>query len=152
MMVDSLNSVAGPGSEKLYRKYLLASIVNSKYGYGVSLSEPLAPKTPPFVFGKNLALDFLALYQMKNLRGGYIEKTLADVPPEVEVFVKKQRLDFYEKLNTNFLDVMPYYYDDYYLSRLWGAGIKPYKESDFDDLSVVCDFLGKWHPNIKSRA
>ncbi len=143
--MDSLISVAAPMSEKLYRKSLLSYIVNQKFKYGLDVPIQNAPLKPAYRFGDNLTIDMLCLYEIKNVGRMIAEKTVSDIPEEADEFVRGLDLSFFERVNTNFLDSIPNNYQDYYMSQLLKAGIRPYSEEDWYEVDEVCKFLSRWH-------
>ena len=150
--MDSLKSVAAPGSEKLYRKSLLAYIVNKRFGYGLDVPIQNEPLTAAYKFGDNMTIDMLCLYEMKHVGREIASRTVSSIPKDVEDLVCGLNLSFFERVNMNFLGSIPSYCRDYYVSRLVKAGILPYDEEDWYELDAVCKFLSHWHREFDSRS
>lgn len=151
LFVDSLKSVAAPGTEKAYRKSVLSYIVNEKFGYGVPVPIQNQPAKPAYKFGDNAALDVLCLYEMKNVGRDIASKTIREIPAEAEDLVRGMEFAFCERLNTNFLASIPAAWQGWYIDQLMKAGIRPYDEEDWYELDAVCKFLSQWHPEFADR-
>ena len=146
---DSMISLAAPKSEKRYRKQTLTEIVCQRYNKNVEL--PDCPEPDPQCitsFGRNFALDFLAIYELKHRGQEIVRKTVSDVPEEVVALANELNLDFYERLNTKFLNTIPETMRQFYLERLERCGIIPYTERDWEEFEKVRQCLGKYHPGI----
>ena len=148
---DSLKSVAAPGTEKAYRKFLLSYIVNKKFGYGIDIPVQNEPLKAPYKFGDNMTIDMLSIYEMKNVGRKIASKTVLGIPEEMEDFVSGLNLSFYERWNTNFMESIPSSCQDYYVSQLTKAGIRPYDEEDWYEIDAVCKFLSRWYGEFKKR-
>ncbi|OOB79956.1 MAG: hypothetical protein BEN18_02185 [Epulopiscium sp. Nuni2H_MBin001] len=144
---DSLQSLSKPGSEKRYRKQLLTSIVSKKFNKNIFIE--LTDKPISQVdFGTNFALDFLALYELKHVSLSEVNATVINIPQEVIALVNRLSLNFYEKLNTNFLDGVPKGYRAEFLAKLSCAKIYPYNEQDWQEYREVILLLSKYHENL----
>ena len=150
--IDSLKSVAAPGSEKLYRKSVLSYIVNKRFGYGINVPIQNEPLKTAYKFGDNVAIDMLCLYEMKHVGREIAAKTVSDIPEDAEDFVHGLDLSFYERVNTNFLGSIPSNCLDYYMSQLLKAGILPYDEEDWYEVDEVCKYLSRWHREFLRRS
>lgn len=149
--MDSLKSVAAPGSEKLYRKSLLAYIVNKRFGYGIDVPIMDEPPKADYRFGDNMTIDMLCLYEMKHVGREIAAKTVSNIPEDAEDLVRGLDLSFFERVNTNFLGSIPSDCQDYYVSQLLKAGIRPYDEEDWYELDVVCKYMSRWHREFLKR-
>ena len=150
--IESLKSVAAPGSEKLYRKSVLSYIVNKKFGYGLDVPIQNEPLKAVYKFGDNVAIDMLCLYEMKHVGREIAAKTVSNIPEDVEDLVCGLDLSFFERLNTNFIESIPSEYQDYYFSQLLKAGIRPYDEEDWYEVDEVCKYLSRWHQEFLTRS
>ena len=149
--MDCLMSVAAPGSEKRYRKSLLAYIVNKRFGYGIDVPIMDEPPKANYRFGENMTIDMLCLYEMKHVGREIAVKTVSDIPEDAEDFVRGLELSFFERVNTNFFGSIPYDCQDFYISQLLKAGIRPYDEEDWYELDAVCKYLSRWHREFLNR-
>ena len=151
LFMDILRSVAAPGSEKLYRKSVLAYIVNKRFGCGIDVPIQNEPLKAAYKFGENMTIDMLCLYEMKHVGREIASKTVSDIPETAEELVHGLDMSFFERLNTNFLGSIPSECQDYYMTRLLKAGIRPYSEEDWYELDEVCKFLSCWHKAFLKR-
>lgn len=142
---ESLSSLASDGSEKKYRKWLLARIVCRKYKRNVNLIPVDPPHKKPVPWGTNLALDFLALYELKNEDQSVVENTVCNIPQEALDIVSKLQLNFYERMNTNFMATIPREIMGGYMQRVLNADILPYTEEDWFEFDIVMKLLAKYH-------
>lgn len=147
---ESLISLSNPGTEKRYRKQLLTQIVCEKYNRSIEIDITEPPKTK-ISFGDNFALDFLALYEIKNAGLEEANKTICNIPREAVELVDKLKLVFYEKLNTNFLNSIPENLRKDYLAKLADANIYPYDEQDWKEFRLVTEFLSQYHEGLKRK-
>ena len=152
IVLDSLKSLAAAGSEKLYRKQVLLNIICNKYHRQISPVEYNAPDTKnvSVPFGTNYALDFLALYELKNAGEEIVHNTVTDIPADAYALAEKLSLRFYERLNPSFLHTVPDQIRPYYLDRLHEAGIVEFDDDDWNELHQVRQLLAKYYPNIKA--
>lgn len=144
---ESLISLSAPETEKRYRKQLLTQIVCKKYNKNIELVLTDAPKNQ-IKFGSNFALDFLALYEIKNAGLEQAQKTLSNIPEEAIELANNLTLSFYEKLNTNFLNTIPSDLRHDYLDKLAQANIYPYDELDWKEFRIVTNFLAHYHESL----
>lgn len=137
----SLVSLAGVGTEKLYRKYLLSLIALDRVpGPSIELA-PVEPPTRPPWFGKAYLVDILSLYMGKHLGWETVDRFVTHVPDEAKRLSDALDLDFMERVNTKFLHTVPDRFLDHYLDRLSDAGISPYTAQDLDEFHTVGDFI-----------
>ena len=144
---DSLISLSYPKTEKRYRKETLLDIVCKKFKRDISFDRTEEPdyKTD---FGKSLALDFLSLYVIKNMGVEKANKTVVNIPDEAISLCDKLNLDFYERLNCEFLCGTTFPDDSsrsYFMHRLLECGVLPYTENDYKEFRLVSDFLNRYH-------
>lgn len=140
----SLSSLSNNRTEKRYRKWLLVQIVCRKFGRNITIDMPDPPEKI-IEWGKNLALDFLALYELKNTERFFVEKTVSNIPEEAIELVNDLQLNFYERMNTNFLGTIPENMISSYMQRVTDAGILPYTENDWYEFDRVVKLLSKYH-------
>lgn len=144
MVNESLRSLSDGGTEKLYRKWLLTDIICRKYKRNVQLKSVDLPKKR-VEWGTYLALDFLAIYELKNVSRDIVENTVYNIPDEALELVKKLNLDFYERMNTNFIGTIPQEILSIYMEKVLGANILPYTEADWAEFDLVVGMLSKYH-------
>ena len=150
MMVKSLQSLAAPGSEKKYRKQLLLKIIAQKYRRCIMLPAYEVPNEDTAKpFGRNFAVDFLALYELKNAGKECVSKTVSNIPDEAIALSQELSLNFYERWNTNFIDGIPSEMHERFFSRLSQAGVVPYTSKDWEEFWVVKRFLSNYYPALK---
>jgi len=143
----SLVSLSNPKTEKRYRKELLLDIVCEKYHREVNYERTLPPEKK-IVFGSNFAVDFLCLYILKNRGLESANMTVCDIPQDAIDLVKGLRLDFYERLNCEFVSGSTFPNDNErgrYIGKVLAAGVLPYTENDYREYRIVSDFLNKYH-------
>lgn len=146
----SLKSLAAAGSEKLYRKQLLTNIICKRYRRSVEQVNLDVPDREKIAvpFGKNFAIDFLALYELKYAGLEAVSKTVTDIPQEVFELVERLSLRLYERLNTKFLHTIPESIRQHYLDQLYAAGIVEYDENDWNELREIRALLSKYHKGV----
>ncbi|SCF43800.1 hypothetical protein [Micromonospora mirobrigensis] len=144
---DSLASLALPGEEKLYRKYVLASIAAERAGLTVDLKEPPPPATRR-PFGRNFTADFLSLY-IRRFGGAQVRDAfLTDVPAEIDALSERLALTFYERINTTIMQKFPVELAGGLYERAAVAGLVPYTEDDWREYMIVRDALAPYHPTV----
>ena len=149
IIADSLQSLAAPKSEKKYRKRILTEIVCKRFNRDIDLGECEIPDKKNIVsFGTNFALDFLSLYELKHVGRDIVSNTVSNIPDEALKLVEQLSLEFYEKLNTNFVDTIPQSMRALYFSRLAEAGIQPYSEEDWKEFKTIKRFLSQFYPAL----
>ena len=144
---ESLKSLSSPKTEKRYRKEMLLDIVCEKYQRAVSFEKTEAPdrKVP---FGKNFAVDFLCLYILKNRGMEAANGTVCDIPQEAVEFVEKHQLNFYERLNCEFVSGSTFPNNKAraeFMGKVSAAGILPYTENDYQEFRETAEFLNKYY-------
>lgn len=149
MLNESLESLANDGSEKRYRKWVLANIVNRKYQRNIKLNAASIP-AKKVNWGTNLALDFLAIYELKNIDRSIVENTVINIPKEVIELAKNLNLNFYERMNTNFVATLPKDMVASYMNKIAEAEILPYSEEDWWEFDMVISLLGKYHNFLRA--
>ncbi|MBY8873528.1 hypothetical protein K7640_16960 [Micromonospora sp. PLK6-60] len=144
---ESLASLALPGEEKLYRKYVLATIAAQRAGTMIDLKEPPAPniRRP---FGRNFTADFLSLYIRKFAGADVRDKFLTDVPEHIDALSDRLSLTFYERINTTIMQRFPAALAGGLYGRAAGAGLIPYTEDDWREYVEVRDALAPYHPAV----
>lgn len=147
---ESLDSLATPGEEKRYRKQVLSQIASKKSGIDIELNIVDRPTRPHFKFGQNFAADFLSFYIIKNSDFEIASDTISDIPEEVREAANNLKLDFYERVNTNFLLNFPKPLLGGLLSRLAEANVIPYTQNDWIEFFEVRKILSK-HYNIQYK-
>lgn len=143
-LVDlSLKSLANPGEEKRYRKQLFIKILSEKYGQAVFFEE--VDKTNSVVWGNNVYSDFLCLYFIKRAGVEVTSKIIRNIPIEAINLANALSLNFYEKINVDFLEGVPEKYKSKILFALFEFGIYPYDSDDFREFNEVLRFLSQYH-------
>lgn len=143
----SLASLSMPKTEKRFRKELLLDIVCEKYNRKISVEKTLEPDTK-IKFGTNLALDFLALYILKNRGIEAAKATMCDIPQEAVELAEECKLQFYERLNCDYVSGETFQTDDLraeFMSKVLSAGVVPYTEKDYEELRRVLNYLNRYH-------
>lgn len=146
---DSIASLAALKSEKRYRKQTLLDIAAKKKGITIDYEYTKAPEKK-IEWGTNFTIDFLSLYIIKNAGLQKAKDTICNIPDEAEKLVKDLNLDFYERINTNFINGKTFPNDEMraeVVSKLIKAGILPYNENDYVEFRKVIDFLLNYYPN-----
>ncbi|MGV3491797.1 MAG: hypothetical protein ACO1OG_10790 [Devosia sp.] len=146
-IVNSLDSLAAPGSEKLLRKRLLVEAAGTMLGQPVPEMGPRVTPAKPVEYGKTFAIDFLAYYFIKRFGLDYVSSFITGIPddPSLNAIVASD-LDFYAKYNPSFLIHMPDEIRNHVLGRLHEAGVYPYTEVDFERFAIVRQYLAKTYP------
>lgn len=140
----SLNSLANPGEEKRYRKQLFVEILSNKYYKSLFFEKVF--DTNYVKWGNYIHADFLCLYIIKNGGLDAASKIMAGIPEDAIDLTNKLSLDFYEKVNIDFLGNIDYDYKFKILNSLFEFGIYPYNSIDYNELNEVLEFLSKYHP------
>ncbi|MEI2278556.1 hypothetical protein OHC50_13900 [Paenarthrobacter ilicis] len=146
----SLNSVASPGEEKLYRKQVLAQVVAERRGVKLDLDLTQKPTRTHFGFGQNFALDLLALYVAKHAGEDVASDLVRDIPSDAFDAAKRLDLTFFERANTNLYEHFPKEYLGGMTERLAEAGIRFYTERDWTEFQEVRRLLGPYHPTVST--
>lgn len=146
MIRASLNSVASPGEEKLYRKQVLTQVVAERRGVKLKLDLTQKPARTHFAFGQNFALDLLALYVAKHAGEDVASDLVRDIPADAFDHAKRLDLTFFERANTNLFQHFPPELFGILAERLADAGIQFYTENDWDEFREVRQLLGPYHP------
>lgn len=144
-IVESLKSLAAPGSEKLNRKIMLLNIALELTGASIGLDVQPDRITPHFEFGTSLATDFLALCIMKKRGAEQASQLVGNIPEYAIEFVRGRSLTFFERLNTIFADGLPSADRDRLYMKCIEAGILPYSEADWTEYRETVTFLSQWH-------
>ncbi|MEX5308884.1 hypothetical protein [Kocuria sp. CPCC 205297] len=147
----SLTSLASPGEEKLYRKYLLTKVVANRLDTPATAAPEIqAPGAPHYQWGQNFATDFLSLYVAKHAGPDARDTMVSDTPPEVDAAVADLTLTFFEKANTTVYQAMPTPLLGGLVEKLTDAGIGLYTESDWDEYRAVRQLLAPYYPAVLS--
>ena len=142
----SLESLANPGEEKRYRKQLLIEILSRKYHKKVFFEK--VGHTNTREWGNYITNDFLCLYFIKNAGFEEASKIMGNIPEEAISLADSLSLDFYEKLNGDFLVEISDKYQKIIRSRLYELNIPDYNTNDYNEFNRVMEFLSKYH-NVK---
>lgn len=145
----SLNSVADKGSDKRRMKELFLKSIDSSFDIRIPKIEE-TECTRKGVFGEKYDYDFMTLYILKRLGRKYAEEVIEKIPKEAEELCNRLKMDFYERLNTNYLYQLPKWYLGDYFSKLSEAGIIPYSEDDFEELAEVYRFLVNYEEDYRN--
>lgn len=138
-----VESVAGIGSIKRYRKELLMSF------YGASID--LHP-VKNLRWGKDYVFDFLSMYMFKY--SSRIRDILGDfIPNDVIEFINNHDLNFYEKINPKALiSINSMNCINYYLKALFNNDIFLYTPSDFKELyetrAILASYYGEENKHL----
>ena len=149
---DSLTSLSQPGTEKRYRKQIIVNIIKEKFGLDEIYLENTEPpiEENKLIWGNYFAVDFLALYLIKNSGIEETSKILKNIPEEAIEFSKNHDLTFYERFDTNFLNNIPNEFKTEITKNLANAKILPYDQNDFKELHDVNVFLSKYYAFLKN--
>jgi len=137
MVSESLDSLAEPGTEKRYRKQVLAEIMSNRYGIALPINKLPAPSKPHFTFGQNFAADFLSLYIIKHAGYDIASHTISDIPEDLIELASKLEMNFYERINTNFYTNFPQELKSDFYSKCLKYNLDPYTRKDWDEFLVV---------------
>ncbi|MEV8182920.1 hypothetical protein [Specibacter sp. NPDC078692] len=147
---NSLLSLASPGEEKLYRKQVLANIIEDRLGTDLHIPIVQKPARPHFAFGENFALDFLTIYVAKYAGHDIANDLVRDIPPEILNLGSQLDLTFYERANSTLYENFPAPLMGGLAGKLAGAKIPFYVERDWNDFSRVREALAKYYPVVAS--
>lgn len=137
MVSDSLDSLAEPGTEKRYRKQVLAEIMTERHGVPLNINKLPAPTKQHFTFGQNFAADFLSLYIIKHAGYDVASHTIMNIPYDFIELSEKLSLDFYERINTNFYLNLPKELKSDFYQKCMIYGLEPYTRNDWDEFLLV---------------
>lgn len=138
--INSLKSLAGPGSEKLYRKECLINIACRMQGKEEIVKKYHYPRSK-IVFGEHFASDFLSFCIAKYLGVPYVLDLYAELPSGFEEFVNNHDLLFYSKIKQDMLSKTPEELLNYYRQKLFAAGLEYYSDEDYQEMREVGDYL-----------
>gem|GEM_PF-6733244 len=151
-VIDSLNSLAGKKSEKLYRKKLLIDITCERFGRNIQcdgdLNDVFVQNKPKF--GDLFTVDVIFLYILKHKGMETVSKIVDGIPQEAVSLVESLSLDWYEKLNPAFLNEIPEKFRKSYLGKLAVAGITPYTDEDWREFQIIRNFLLRYNVDLLS--
>lgn len=136
----SLNSLAAPGSIKLYRKKMLLDVVCARFGFDIEYSISDKPLEKRMRFGECFCTSALSLYFLKHL-GDKVVSELIEIPESAIELIHTLSLDFYEKFAPVALQGIPEEFREDYIAKLKGAGVDLYNEKDWDEFRLVGNFL-----------
>jgi hypothetical protein len=147
LVESSLNSLASEGSAKKYRKALIAKVLTERFGIEPGFKAINNPTCKTMEFGHYLADDFLTFYLLKHAGIEEASKLCAQIPENVIEIAKTCKLNFYERINTIFIEEYFPAGDTRgrYLAKLADYGILPYNENDYKELEIVKAELRKYH-------
>lgn len=136
---SALESLANNGEVKKYRKQLITSIVAKR----LNIDFQIEFDTPnnKLSFGKSFADDFISFYFLKYAGIDALGKMMTNIPQEMVALVDKLSLNFFERINTKFLEHFPIELLPGMLERVSAANIIPYTEEDWAELNQVIDIL-----------
>lgn len=143
-LFESLESLANNGEEKKYRKQLIMDAIFNRNSSLNTIAEFNLPNNKT-KFGLNFTNDFLLFYLFKYCKESLILNLYEDVPDEVVYLSKKLSLNFYERINTNFLERFPNELIDDFMARLNFSKISFYTKNDWIELDLVLNVLKKYH-------
>lgn len=141
----SLESLANVGEEKRYRKQVLSMIVSNKLKKDFRINIISPPANPYFKFGENFVVDFLTFYFIKNADLNVASHIVSNIPDEIIKSAENLSLNFYERLNTNFLTNFPKQFKGDLVKKLADANITPYTEVDWEEFHRVKQLLSYYH-------
>ncbi|MNZ36665.1 hypothetical protein D3C78_540940 [compost metagenome] len=145
MVSESLDSLAEPGTEKRYRKQVLAEIMTQRHGVPLRINKLPAPTKQHFTFGQNFAADFLSLYIIKHAGYDVASHTIMNIPHEFIDISKNLTLDFYERINTNFYINLPKELKPHFYKKCMAYGLEPYTRNDWDEFLLVTKLLSSYY-------
>lgn len=145
LIASSLDSLANPGEEKRYRKQVLASILSEKMEMDFGLNIIDRPSKIHYKFGQYFAPDFLSFYVIKNAGEEIASHTISHIPYEVVEAAERLSLNFYERVNTNFLVNFPKQLRSDLLLKLDYADVIAYTEADWKEFNEIRQILSKYH-------
>jgi len=144
---DSLVSLAGVGSTKLYRKELLIHLAKLKYGRTTTMASLHIP-THPLVFGDYGVDDLLIFYIRKKLGAEVADKLCCNMSPDAIELCDTLHLDFYERVMPELVNLCDLSEEKGYFSKLAEAGILPWDDNDWEEFRQVMDVLRVYHPEV----
>jgi hypothetical protein len=142
---DSLRSLAGPGEEKLFRKYALTRCVAERHALDAELPDVATPTVPRLAWGEAFSTDFLALWMARHASPDVSALMVAGMPTEVRDAALGLSLDLFERYDPRMYDGMREEERRRLFTRLEDLGIGPYTETDETELEVVAELLSPWH-------
>lgn len=145
LISESLDSLANPGEEKRYRKQILTKITEERMGTDFGMNEVDPPPVARFNFGQNFALDFLSLYTIKFAGLEVASHTINEIPDEAVELANKLSLEFYNRLNTNYLVNFPKPLLKGLMSKLSEADVLPYSQQDWMEYFEVRKYLSNFY-------
>lgn len=140
----ALTSLADPGSAKWYRKYLLGKRAAEIYGKDFEVESGTSYRRDGW--GLNFATDFLTLYFLKHFGLEVVNRLCKGLPSDACDFVKNMRLTFYERVNPDYLNILPKASRTGVVAKLDGADILCYDSTDWREFDEVRKYLYSYYP------
>ena len=140
----SLDSLANNGETKKYRKQLISSLVANQLNINFKINQFDTPNNK-WSFGQSFADDFLAFYFLKHAGIDALSKMMVDIPEEIIQLSTKLSLNFFERINTVFLEYFPASLLPGLLEKAAYAKVIPYTRQDWDELNQVVGILKKYY-------
>ncbi len=140
----SLISLSSPKTEKRYRKEVITDIVSKRFNRRIEFDRTLPPDQK-IEFGTSFAVDFIAIYELKHAGLEIVNNTVINIPPSIIKLSEELSLNYYERLNTNFIGAIPEEYRAEYISKVAEAGIMPYTQQDWEELELVVQEMSKYY-------
>lgn len=142
LIIQSLDSCAQKGSDKRRMKELFLLDIANKYDFDIpNFETTICENGFKKEFGAHYDYDFMALYILKKNGLDIANEIIKNIPAEAVELCKNLKMDFYERLNTNFLKDLPEKYLSEYLWKLGEARIIPYMQDDYEELQKVYSFI-----------
>lgn len=145
LLDDSLKSLAEPGTEKLYRKWVLLKLAELFTGLPLQATEPRKPYPQHRLpFGTSFVSHLLSSYMQKKLGAQVRDIFVSQMPDEVNDFIEGADLTFFERYNSNFLQKVPAQFRAGLIARLASFGILPYTQKDWQEYHRTLELLQKY--------
>lgn len=141
---SSLDSLAHNGETKKYRKQLITSIVAKRLNISYLFDKFDIPNHK-LNFGKSFTDDFLIFYFLKYAGIEATNKIVLNIPEEVIQLSNELTLNFYERINPNFLENFPSELLPELLKKAAYAKVIPYTKQDWHELGLVTNLLSKYY-------
>lgn len=133
LLKKSLNSLASPGEEKLFRKWALAKTAFEYAGHPIHLPEISRPSSPHFGFGDRFVIDLTAMTIASFDHGDLARHLVRDLDNTIIRDAKAMNFEFMFKADDRMYSSYPEELRKHLNLALERAGISWYSQKDRND-------------------
>lgn len=146
-IMESLASLAGPGTPKLFIKtLLLRHVVEAGLVPAVDVPSLEIPQEPILHWGEILGDDFRTFYLVKILGVDLVRQVVSGVPDVVFDIGSSADLSLYRRFNPDLYQGARNFESEHISAVLSASGITPYTERDWREYRQIVDVLSEFYP------